>query len=242
MTYLRTWILFLGLIVAAAAQAELRVYDVDPRYRQEVFEALRSVLSRNDLASPGTISVLPTGQLLVDTSSQMHAQVGAVLESINTYHAEPTPRVTLRYWAVLGTRAPELSSGQGLDVPEVLAEVLDEIRRSHGDLSFRLHGAATLVSGSGQQSELSGQTLNVTQTAYVQPSRLDVELAMDFQYTIATQVPKDDGESIPYTRREQQALSLRTSLEPNEFVVVSENTMGENLGTVFYIVQWAVAE
>ena len=61
MTYLRTWILFLGLIVAAAAQAELRVYDVDPRYRQEVFEALRSVLSRNDLASPGTISVLPTG-------------------------------------------------------------------------------------------------------------------------------------------------------------------------------------
>lgn len=250
MRQLRALIFLLGLTLAVGAQAELRTYEVDARYRQEVYAALKSVLNPNEHVSSGQVSLLPTGQLLIDTSAEMHEQVAAVLESISNYHVEATPRVTLRYWAVLGTRdtAQNPGVGEGAEVPEVLSGVLDELRRVHGDLSFRLYGNAMLVSESGQRGQLSGEPLNIQQLAYVQPSVLNVELRINFEYVLRGATSTDNGQTngprAMGWRIPPQGVFLQTSLEPNEFVVVGENTIrdGGIDGTVFYIVQWAVAE
>jgi hypothetical protein len=257
MTPLRALILLLGMSMASGALAELRTYDVDARYRQEVYSALSNVLNpgRGPQFSTGVVSLLPTGQLLVDTSAELHEQVAAVLESIKNHQVEATPRVTLRYWTVFGTKdSPQNSTiGEGSEVPEILSGVLDELRRVHGDLSFRLYGNATLVSESGQSSNLSGDTLNIQQLAYVQQSMLNVELSINFIYSVEiNQTPaSDDGQrsSFATIQRFNQGVSLNTSLEPNEFVVVGENTIRSSDrvadgidGTAFYIVQWSVAE
>ena len=86
MTRIRALILLLGLGMTTGALAEMRTYDVDARYRQEVYTALRGVLSPEGAKSPeGRVQLLPTGQLLIDTSAEMHAQVAAVLESIRNH-------------------------------------------------------------------------------------------------------------------------------------------------------------
>lgn len=252
MTQIRALILLLGLGMTTGALAEMRAYDVEARYRQEVYTALRGVLSPEGVQSPpGRIQLLPTGQLLIDTSAEMHVQVAAVLESIKNHQAEATPRVTLRYWAVLGTKgSPQDSSiGAGMEVPSILSDVLDELRRVHGDLAFRLVGNATLVSESGQEGDLSGETLNISQRAYVQESKLNVELAIRFEYTVDIGGFRGSGEPLPLLQRFRQGVKLNTSLEPDEFVVVGENTIrnsdrvtGAIDGTIFYIVQWPVAK
>jgi hypothetical protein len=257
MTQIRALILLLGLGLTTGALAEMRTYDVEARYRQEVYTALRGVLSPEGVTPPqGRIQLLPTGQLLIDTSAEMHAQVAAVLQSIKNHQAEATPRVTLRYWAVLGTKGSPQDSrigGDNMEVPEILSGVLDELRRVHGDLAFRLYGNATLVSESGQKGDLSGETLNISQRAYVQESKLNVELEIDAGYALllSHQVGSGDGQTNPFRsfQRLQQGVKLNTSLEPNEFVVVGENTIrysdrveGGIDGTVFYIVQWSVAK
>jgi hypothetical protein len=222
MRHIRALILLLGLGMTTGALAEMRTYDVEARYRQEVYSALSVVLS-----SQGRVQLLPTGQLLIDTSPEMHAQVNAVLESIKNQRVVATPRVTLRYWAVLGTKAspqdPDIGAGQ--EVPSILSDVLAELRRVHGNLAFRLYGNATLVSDSGQYGDLSGETLNIHQRAYVQQSMLNVELSIGFEL-----------------QRFKQGVNLHTSLKPNEFVVVGENTILNSDGTIFYIVQWPVAK
>jgi hypothetical protein len=253
MRYLRALILLLGLAVTVGAQAELRTYEVDAKYRQEVFAALKAVLNPGEQHAAGRISMLPTGQLLIDTSAEMHEQVAAVLESIRNHRVEATPRVTLRYWAVLGTADSSQSSGagQGTEVPEILSGVLDELRRVHGGLSFRLYGNATLVSESGQRSQIRGETLNITQLAYVLQSTLNAELTINFRYSIR---PSGRGSAAAFAPNNiiqsfQHEVNLQTSLEPNEFVVVGENAIRNSAqltdgidGTVFYIVQWPVAE
>jgi hypothetical protein len=133
-----------------------------------------------------------------------------------------------------------------MEVPEILSGVLDELRRVHGDLAFRLYGNATLVSESGQEGVLSGEVLNISQRAYVQESKLNVELGIRFEYSVDVRMQTNP---LPIFQRFQQGVKLNTSLEPNEFVVVGENTVrtsdrvtGGIDGTIFYIVQWPVAK
>lgn len=255
MTRIRALILLLGLGMTTGALAEMRTYDVDAQYRQEVYTALRGVLSTEGAKSAGGVQLLPTGQLLVNASSETQEQVAAVLESIRNHQVEATPRVTLRYWAVLGTKGPpqDSGSGAGMKVPEILSDVLDQLRRVHGDLVFSLYANATLVSDSGQRGNLSGETQNISQLAYVQQSMLDVELSISFEYgaVVGQYREPSDGQTKPFqtVQRFRQGVKLNTSLEPNEFVVVGENTIrnsdrvtGGIDGTIFYIVQWPVAE
>lgn len=256
MTRFRALILLIGLGMTTGALAELRTYDVEARYRQEVYTALSGVLNPGGSEpAKGRVRLLPTGQLLIDTSAEMHTQVAAVLESIRSHQAEATPRVTLRYWAVLGTKGPQpqnVGIGAGMEVPEILSDVLDQLRRVHGDLVFSVYGNATLVSESGQQGELMGEPLTIRQRAYVQESKLHVELAIraDYAVVVSQQGGSGDGQATPFQSfRIQQGVELNTSLEPNEFVVVGENTArnsdrvkGGIDGTIFYIVQWPVAE
>lgn len=256
MRHIRALILLLGLGMTTGALAEMRTYDVEARYRQEVYSALVGVLSSQGPMPPvGRVQLLPTGQLLIDTSAEMHAQVAAVLESIKNHRVEATPRVTLRYWAVLGTKASPQDSGigAGKEVPAILSNVLDELRRVHGNLAFRLYGNATLVSDSGQRGGLSGDTLRISQLAYVQQSMLNVELSISFEYSVVLGQFRGsgDGQSNPFNtvQRFQQGVNLDTSLKPNEFVVVGENTIRNSDrvadgvdGTIFYIVQWPVSK
>jgi hypothetical protein len=256
MRHIRALILLLGLGMTTGALAEMRTYDVEARYRQEVYTALVGVLStQGPTPSVGRVQLLPTGQLLIDTSTEMHAQVAAVLESIKNHRVEATPRVTLRYWAVLGTKGPQQDSsiGAGTQVPGILSDVLDELRRVHGNLAFRLYGNATLVSDSGQRGKLSGETLDISQLAYVQQSMLNVELSIGFEYAVVAAHfrASGDGQANPFQtmQRFQQGVNLNTSLKPNEFVVVGENTIRNSDrvadgidGTIFYIVQWPVAK
>jgi hypothetical protein len=253
MRHIRALILLLGLGMTTGALAEMRTYDVEARYRKEVYSVLYNVISPQGPTPSVGVQLLPTGQLLVNASSETQEQVAAVLESIRNHQVEATPRVTLRYWAVLGTKGSpqDPGIGAGREVPAILSDVLDELRRVHGNLAFRLYGNATLVSDSGQGGKLSGDTLSIDQLAYVQQSMLNVELSIGFEYGVVTAQPPGNGQTNPFNtvQRFQKGLNLDTTLKPNEFVVVGENTIRTSDrvadgidGTIFFIVQWPVAK
>lgn len=229
------------LSLPAGALAELRAYEVDAKYRQEVFQALRGILQ--DRPNPtGRVERLPTGQVLIDAAPEVHAQIETILDSIAARETAAAPRITLRYWAVLGSPG----EADAADVPAIRRDVLDEIEAVHGDLGFRVLGNATLVTESGQSGELEGNPLTVMQETYAQGTALNALIQIEFNYPLYVRPMSGDG-AAPFRTREilEQRVDLRTTLEAGEFVVLGENTLGENTiegdglsGTMFYIVHW----
>jgi hypothetical protein len=124
---------------------------------------------------------------------------------------------------------------QGAAPPSVLSDVLGELRRVHGDLTFRVLGTAALVTESGQAGRVGGMPLNVEQQAFVQGERLSAKI--DLEVT-GIGSPDADIALLPVG-----SLSIHTSLRRGEFVVLGEGELQEILGggvqrLVFYIVHW----
>ena len=125
----------------------------------------------------------------------------------------------------------------GTPVPSVLNDVLAELERMHGDLTFRVIGTAALATESGQKGEISGPTLSVEQTAYVQGDTLNADIRMILQARVG-------GPAGPAPTSSIGNLTVRTTLGRGQFVVVGENAaQGGGLdGPVFYIVHWPANE
>jgi hypothetical protein len=231
-----------SLLVSANAWADLRTYDVDIQYRQEVYEALRRLLveteesARVGIATYGRVQLLPSGQILVEAQPETLVQIAEVLKAVKERPVGAAPRVSLRYWAVIGMPAGQNTPAAGGDVPPlapvppVLDAVLAELKRFHGDLAFRVIGTATAVTQSGQQGGVEGMPFSVHQTAIAQGETLNANIRMELAGGLL-QDPRSQFNS---------ELEVRTTVKRGEFVVLGESTLrgGGFDGTVFYIVHW----
>jgi hypothetical protein len=236
------------LLISANAWADLRTFDVDFRYRQEVYAALRNVLISDPTnavgaARYGRVELLPSGQILVDAHPDTLAQVEEVIRAVRDRPAGAAPRVSLRYWAVLGTR-PEQDAEDppgSAPVPPVLDDVLTELRRFHGELTYRLIGTAALATASGQTGRMDSQLLTVEHTAYVQEQTLNATISLQIQ-TFEPPPPGPTGGFNPFQTRVEfnTHLEVDAALGRGEFLVLGESTVrGGGLdGTLFYIVHW----
>jgi hypothetical protein len=237
MTRLRLPAVALLLLLSATAWADLRTYDVAQENQQEIYNALVRIL---DPAAPtvaggasyGRVQLLPSGQILVNAPPETLEQVDAVLQAIRSRPVPETPRAALRYWGVLGTRAP---STVGSPPPPVLNDVLGELKRLHGELTFRVIGTAAVTTNSGQAGEVRGTTLAVEQMVRVQGDTLSADIEMQLSGNPGTPQGFGNG-NVPFG-----SLKLRTTLKRGEFVVLGENHVqaGTIDGPVFYIVHWA---
>ena len=240
MTRLRLSVAALLCVISTSAWADLRTYDVDSQYRQEIYVALRELLN-----NMGRVEQLPTGQILVNASPEMLDQVEQLLRAIRARPPTATPRVTLRYWVVHGTRA-ESNARTGGQVtvtvvgtpnapsagppPAALNGVLTELRRFHGELTFGVVGTAAVVSESGQVGGVQGMPLRVEQRAHVQGDTLNADIDVRLLQPVTwDQRPQEVGK-----------LEVRTSLKRGEFIVLGEGSqqINGNNGTLFYIVHW----
>jgi hypothetical protein len=235
MTRIRLPAIGLLLLISSNAWADLRTYDVDVQHQQEVYQALRNVLVDNPaFAGPGIamgrVHLLPSGQILVDAAPETLEQVEEVLRAIRERPAPPAPRVSLRYWAVLGTPpGTTMTATPGSTrPPSGLQEVLTELKQFHGELQFLVIGTAAAVTQSGQPGGVEGMPLAVEQMAYVQGQTLNANLRIVLQQQLSGGV------------RELGELEVRTTLQRGEFVVLGESTQQGNGydGTLFYIVHW----
>jgi hypothetical protein len=197
------------------------------------------------MAAHGRVELLPSGQILVNADAATLEQVERVLQAIRTRAAAATPRAALRYWAVLGASSGQVRTTNGPVVvvpgqstaprqppPPVLNAVLAEIRPIvHGDLTFSVLGTAAVATNSGQLGRVDGTTLRVEQTAYVQGDTLNAAISLELM---------GPGPPGTFGNTRIGSLSLRTSLERGEFVVLGEShvQVGEDNGPVFYIVHW----
>jgi hypothetical protein len=242
----------LGLLLAANASAEIRTYDVDFRYQREVYGALVHLLNVDPgISAPaglayGRLQLLPTGQIVVDTAPETHAQIEELLAAIRERQTDATPRVTFRYWAVLGTSADDQP---GNEPPPIradvyaqarLSEVLAELRRVHGDLAFRVLGTASLVTESGQEGEVRSEPLGAKQLVYVQGQTASAEIELRFVESRPVPMPTQQGflQTLPdpYVGN----VNLNVTLYRGEFLVLSESTVRTNQldGMLFYIAHW----
>jgi hypothetical protein len=232
MTRFRLPVIAMTLLISSNAWADLKTYDVDPQYRQEVFAALSNILNPSGTnfssQATGRVQLLPSGQLLVNASPETLAQIEQVLQTIrNRPAAAATPRVDLRYWAVLGARGP-VTNLPGTPPPNALGAVLSELERLHGDLQFRVIGSAALTSDSGQHGSLSSAALEVEQTAFVQGDTLNATIHLSFEGR-----GSDEGQNLG-------GVEVRTALRRGEFVVLGQSDvwLGGVNGPVFFIVHW----
>jgi hypothetical protein len=242
----------LGLLLASNASAEIRTYDVDFKYQQEVYGALVHLLNVDpSISAPaglayGRLQLLPTGQIVVDTAPETHAQIEELLAAIRERQTDATPRVTFRYWAVLGTSEDNQPGNQpppsrATAGSHLLGEVFDELRRVHGDLDFRVLGTASLVTEHGQEGEVRSEPLGAKQLVYVQGQTASAEIEVNYVERIVPSMQQQQNQPIfttfsPYEGR----IALNVSLERGEFLVLGESTV-RNLqlnGTLFYIVHW----
>ncbi|HEY7671051.1 MAG TPA: hypothetical protein VIC71_02455 [Gammaproteobacteria bacterium] len=233
----------LGLLLAANASAEIRTYDVDFKYQQEVYGALVHLLNVDPgISAPaglayGRLQLLPTGQIVVDTAPETHAQIEELLAAIRERQTDATPRVTFRYWAVLGTSA---DNQPGNPPPPILNEVLAELRRVHGDLAFRVLGTASLVTESGQEGEVASEPLGAKQRVYVQEQTASAVIELNYvERTVPTRIEPNPRAFTTFSPYEGK-IALNVSLERGEFLVLGESTVRNQQlnGTLFYIVHW----
>jgi hypothetical protein len=221
-------------LASGNAWADLRIFDVGVQHQQEVFDALRHALNPAAVGGGnpyGTVQRLPDGQILVNAQPQTLTQVEQIVNAIRARPVAAAPRVTLRYWAVLGARNQgNAADAIGSPPPPALNDVLTELKRLNGDLAFRVIGSAAVTSDSGQNGEVEGSTMNVSQVARVQGDALNADLRIN----VEVRVP--DGDSFDIAD-----LTIRTTLERGEYVVLAENQLqAPGLdGPVFYIVHWA---
>ena len=233
MNRFRLFPLGVALLAASTARADLKTYDVDPQYRQEIYAALQSILSNNGPAlgvtAQGRVELLPTGQILVNAPPGALEQVEAVLASIRSRPVQATPRVELRYWAVLGSRGTN-AAARG-STPPALQPVLTELESLQGDLTFRVIGSAALTTDSGQHGSVEGTVLSVAQTTYAQGETLSADLEIE----VHSMLPTID-ESLPA----YASLEVNATLKRGEFVVLGGSELqGAGLqGPVFFIVHW----
>jgi hypothetical protein len=247
MTRFRLPLIALSLLISSNAWADLKVYDVDPQYRQEIFAALQRILNPQGQPTNGRVELLPSGQLLVNASPDTLASVDLVLQTIrNSPAAAATPRANLNYWAVFGNRSA-VANPPGTAPPSSLGDVLGELERLHGDLQFRVIGSAALATESGQQGQVSGMALEVEQTVFVQGDALNAAIDMTLEGRVAVP-PAEFGfggatvlppvpEGVEF---DIGSITVRTALRRGEFVVLgqSEVTGGGLDGPVFFIVHW----
>ena len=136
MARLRLPVIALTLLTSTNAWADLKTYDVDPQYQQEIFTALRSVLEPQGLLPAGRVQLLPSGQILVNADADTLKQVEQVMQAVRTKSVAATPRVALRYWGVFAalTKSPDanrIGSAEVLGFARALAfvEEGDNFRR-----------------------------------------------------------------------------------------------------------------
>lgn len=204
------------IAVSTEAAASAEIYDVDPAYRQEVLDALRRMLDSGNSAFGGTVSLLPTGQLLVDTyTDERQAQVAAVLEAIANSEPDETPTVTLRYWVLHGAPGQQ----DDPDLPDTLDGVIEELKAVHGDLGFSILDAAMVSSRSGQSGGLENDHWEIYQEANANGDRLNASLVVNTEF---------------------QELSVELTLAKGEFVVLGAATSRQIVegGAVALIVNW----
>ena len=248
MTRVRLLAVVLLSLISSTAWADLKTYDIDPRYRTEIYEALRNILNPDQgaiMPAHGRVQLLPSGQILVNASPETITQVDAVMKALQARPVEAAPRVTLRYWAVLGTRAQAgAANALGTSPPPVLNDVLAELRRLNGELAFRVIGTATAVTESGQYGEVEGMTLSVSQTAHVQGNTLNANIAMELVGDAPPQLQMQGQPQLFVTapgRLEIGEVNVNTALRRGEFLVLGESHYQVRglEGPVFYIVHWA---
>lgn len=203
-------------VAASPATAEPAIYDVDPAYRDEVVSALRRMLSMETRGLQGSVSVLPTGQLLVDTfSPERQAEVAAVLAAIASAEPEETPVVSLNFWVLHGV--PGAGDASGL--PSALADVTRELEAVYGEHGFEILDAATVSSGSGQGGVFESDRWTIVQEASVNGDRLNASIVIEHEF---------------------QTLTVELALDRGEYVVLGAGTsreIAEN-GMLAIVVNW----
>ena len=211
-----------GTVAATPALAEVRLYDVAPQHRQEVRRALEVLLdveAAPQRSPKGTVAVLPTGQIAVDTSPERQAEIEMLFEAVQRADAGATPSVSLRYWVIFGSR-----NGTDTQLPPLLEPVVNELRPALGDLSFEVIDTASLITESGSSSSSNSETMEIAQVVQVNGSTLNATIHLETEY---------------------QEFAVEVTLEEGEYLVLGDSTAqteSGQTGSMIYVVHWPIRD
>jgi hypothetical protein len=211
-------------MTAVSVQAEMKVYDVDIQYREELMEILQRLYfypeDGEERRRRATVEMLPTGQVLIDASAQTHQEIAGVLKAIEAAKPAGSPTLTLRYWVLSGRpNEPDAADG-GL---RMLGPVLKQLEEVHGELGFSVDASLGLTGESGIQTEAGGKPLFVQQLAITDGSTMNLKLELGHE-----------------NNQMQQGVATSLTMQQGEYVVLGERSeaVDGKPGMLFYVVHW----
>jgi hypothetical protein len=211
------------LSLAQPAGAAIGIYDVDPAYRQEVYEILQEMLEVDPNVYGevyGRVQLLPSGQILVDTPfAARQDEIGVLMAAIADSRPAETPTVSLRYWVLHG----EPGGDDAADLPATLAAVIRELEAVHGELGISVLDAATVTGSSGRRATYHNDRWQISQLIHANGEQLNAQINVD---------------------AESQAIAVELALTRGQFLVLGGGTSHrfEMPGVQAVVVNWPEAD
>lgn len=158
---------------AAAAPAELRIYDVPVAFQGELQGVVGRLLYGGKEQPPaGTVALGPGGRLLVTATPKFHAGVEELVARITKEAPTAPPTMRIEYDIVLGL-ASETPTDEA-NFPAGIRHVVKALQEKHGPMDMRLADRVQILSLSGEGAGAEGAVVEIRQEASV---RGDVILA-----------------------------------------------------------------
>lgn len=233
---MRRLLITLLMLLAFSANAEIRLYEVAKGQEAQISEALTAVLSLPDeRGNPsGVIELLPGGQLLVNTTPELHADIEALIAALKDtpYVAERNYRI--RFWILFVPDSPdaEFSRESPLDEP-MLSQALQQQYAGREPLVLINASAESVANRNANLRLLQGHISYRLRSGH---SGLSIE-------TEASLRPREgnpDRTDMWDLASAANWNNVQALLQPDEYLVLAETNqiLEQQPGRLLLVIQW----
>ncbi len=215
--------------LSLAANAEIRLYEVTQGLEMPINEALAAVLSLPDeKGNPsGVIELLPTGQLLVNTTPQLHTDIATLIEALENASLPAERNYLIKFWVIFVPDSNEtVLTQQRLPDDQ---QLLSALSQRYDDRSMQLLMQASANSIASRNVSLNLPQGGVSFSLRAGKSGLSI-------FTDVMIKPSNDLT----LKRGSNWNNVQAVLQPNEYLVLAESQqmLEQQPGKLLLVIQW----
>lgn len=215
--------------LSLTVHAEIRLYEVTKGLEMPINEALAAVLSLPDEKGnlSGVVELLPTGQLLVNTTPKLHTDIAALIEALENASLPAERNYLIKFWVIFVPDSDKaVLTGQVLPDDQQLLSILSQ---RYNNRSTQLLMQASANSIASRHVSLNLPQGGVSFSLRAGKSGLSI-------FTDVVIQPSDDLK----LKRGSNWNNVQAVLQPDEYLVLAESQqmLEQQPGKLLLVIQW----